>query len=404
MQFHPLADCFPLIEGDDFQALVGSIIANGQRDPIVLFDGMILDGRNRYRACLQAGVEPRTTEFNGTFNDARWLVIDTNIMRRHLDTSQRAMAATRLAKLADGQRQVGKFADVPTQAEAAKLLKVSERSVRDARHVIEHGEPELVQAVDRGEVAVSKAAKIAELPQEEQTEALKPKTAEQEKADRYFRAQEKRLKAERKAQPSPPPVTTITPPIRSPQPETVEAIPAEQPAAGPAKPEDEYGSIFRDAVQAVLDGKRFAKFLEKRRIVLQERTTWNGWSVVVHVERKKTKAEIAAPPVDRERLKLLGERAEKLGYRLVKKRSDYRLVDEDGSPRSVHADLDSVESDLDASEGKIARQYFTPCGMRIDGMNNSEAWLAAHPGKTLEDFERELPPMTSTCSTEAEAA
>jgi ParB-like chromosome segregation protein Spo0J len=208
MQFHPLADCFPLIEGDDFKALVGSILANGQREPIVLFEGMILDGRNRYRACLEAGVEPRTQEFSGTFDAARKLVIDSNIMRRHLDTSQRAMAATRLAKLADGQRQVGKFADVPTQDEAAKLLKVSERTVRDARKVIDHGEPELIEAVDRGEVAVSKAAKIAELPQDEQGEALKPKTTEQVKADRYFREQSKRLKAAQPSAPTPEPAST----------------------------------------------------------------------------------------------------------------------------------------------------------------------------------------------------
>jgi ParB-like chromosome segregation protein Spo0J len=159
-EFHDLANAFPLLEGAEFDELVASIRDRGQLEPIVLFEGKILDGRNRYRACVVAGVEPHREEFEGTFEEARDFVIDANLRRRHLDASQRAMIAAKLATLGDGQRQIGKFADVPTQPEAAERLNVSERSVRDARRVLDHGEPELVQAVERGEVAVSKAAKI----------------------------------------------------------------------------------------------------------------------------------------------------------------------------------------------------------------------------------------------------
>jgi ParB-like chromosome segregation protein Spo0J len=187
MQSHELAECFPLIAGNEFAELVASIRARGQHEPITLFNGLILDGRNRYRACLEAGVEPRTTAFSGTFDDARKFVIDANIHRRHLDTSQRAMAAARLATLGHGgDRKSDQAANLPveTQAEAAKLLNVSERSVRDGRKVLDHGQPELVQAVDRGEIAVSKAREIAELPPEEQAEAVKPRSADQPKASK----------------------------------------------------------------------------------------------------------------------------------------------------------------------------------------------------------------------------
>jgi hypothetical protein len=59
LEFHPLANVLPLIEGAEFEDLVADIRANGQRDDIVLLDGMVLDGRNRYRACVAAGVKPR---------------------------------------------------------------------------------------------------------------------------------------------------------------------------------------------------------------------------------------------------------------------------------------------------------------------------------------------------------
>ena len=60
MEAHPIANLFPLIEGAEFDELVEDIRQNGLRTPILLHaDGRILDGRNRLRACLRAGVEPR---------------------------------------------------------------------------------------------------------------------------------------------------------------------------------------------------------------------------------------------------------------------------------------------------------------------------------------------------------
>jgi ParB-like chromosome segregation protein Spo0J len=170
VEFHELANLFPLIEGAEFDGLVASIRENGLREgsPIIVFEGKILDGRNRYLACKEAGVMAIAEDFEGTVEEARQFVIDANLRRRHLDASQRAMIAANLATLADGQRQGGKFADVPTQAEAASILNVGERSVRSAREVIDDGVPELIEAVERGEVSVSRAAKIASLPKDKQ--------------------------------------------------------------------------------------------------------------------------------------------------------------------------------------------------------------------------------------------
>jgi hypothetical protein len=165
---------FPLIEGNDFDRLVEDVRQNGVVEPIILYEGAILDGRNRYRAALAADARCPLVQFDG--EDPLAFVLSKNLHRRHLNESQRAMIAAKIATLKDGQQQVGKFADVPTQAEAAKALHVSERSVRDAAAVRDHGALELREAVERGEIRVSEAAQIARVKEDEQRALVaKPK-------------------------------------------------------------------------------------------------------------------------------------------------------------------------------------------------------------------------------------
>ena len=95
---HPLASLFPLMEGAEYAGLVEDIRANGLREPIVVDGrGRILDGRNRLRACLEAGVDYTKTTFSGDDDAILRFVISKNLHRRHLDTSQRAMIAADLA-------------------------------------------------------------------------------------------------------------------------------------------------------------------------------------------------------------------------------------------------------------------------------------------------------------------
>lgn len=175
--YHPIANIFPLLEGIAFRDLVEDIRVHGLIEPIVLKDGMILDGRNRLRACHAAQVSARFKTYDG--RDPVAFVVSANLHRRHLDVSQRSMIAAAISERRYGGRRGsstkvgGKvpkrirldrlplWQDKPSFEEAAHLLNVSPSSVTHARRVIESGVPELLAAVKRGEVAVSSAATIA---------------------------------------------------------------------------------------------------------------------------------------------------------------------------------------------------------------------------------------------------
>jgi len=167
LEFHPLADIFPLVEGAEFDELVADIREHGLHEPIVVFEDKILDGRNRYRACEAAGLEPTFTVYTG--DDPVAYVISLNLRRRHLSESQRAMVAAKLAtlKLGDNQHSEG----LPI-GRSSELLTVGERSVARAREVQEYGAPELIHAVEQGAVSVSAAADVAMLPQQNQREIV----------------------------------------------------------------------------------------------------------------------------------------------------------------------------------------------------------------------------------------
>jgi N6-adenosine-specific RNA methylase IME4 len=168
-EFHPLANIFPILEGEAMQALQSNIMANGLLEPIIMFENKILDGRNRFLAC-NGKIDMRFLQFEGA--DPLAFVIAKNLHRRHLNESQRAMVADRLATMPEGRPTKTAQICAVSQEKAAELLHVSRRGVQSARTVREHGTQELVASTERGDIAVSVAAKLAKAPTETQMQAV----------------------------------------------------------------------------------------------------------------------------------------------------------------------------------------------------------------------------------------
>lgn len=158
--FHPLADLFPMLEDKSaaFEALVDDIRERRQQEPVWLYEGKILDGRNRYLACQRLGREIQVKDYAG--DDPIGFVLSANLHRRHLDESQRAMVAAKLTSLEVGANQHTKGEGVSIDT-ASKLLNVGRASINRARKVLGAGDAKLVTAVEQGKVSVSAAANQA---------------------------------------------------------------------------------------------------------------------------------------------------------------------------------------------------------------------------------------------------
>ncbi|MFD8965794.1 DUF5131 family protein [Streptomyces sp. NPDC059568] len=192
-EVHPFAELFPLIEGEEFDEMVLNIKEHGLQDPILLNHErtVLIDGRNRYRACRAAGIEPTYKALPETYTDMMItdLIVSKNVTRRQLNTGQRAFIGLaykeRFAKDAQqrsleklrhqGQETIipekdsldgrgdddrGDLSALPGRSneKAGKIVGTSHSSVAQA-HAISQRAPELGEKVKTGEISLTSAYK-----------------------------------------------------------------------------------------------------------------------------------------------------------------------------------------------------------------------------------------------------
>lgn len=134
-----------------------SIEDNGLIEPVTMLEGKILDGRNRAAACLMLGIEPATVDYTG--DDPLGFVLAKNLNRRHLNESQRAMVAAKIATLPPYRPKSASIEALKSQQEIADALNVSRSSVQRAAKLQREAATEVVEQVERGEKSVHAALK-----------------------------------------------------------------------------------------------------------------------------------------------------------------------------------------------------------------------------------------------------
>lgn len=128
--FHPLAEIFPLTHGEEFVQLKQDIKENGVLEPIWMYEGKILDGRNRFRACQEVGVIPEFKDYAG--ESPASFVISLNMHRRHLTASQRAAAAVEVLPWLEQEAKVRQAATLKQNVDTVPVI-LPEREKGDAR-------------------------------------------------------------------------------------------------------------------------------------------------------------------------------------------------------------------------------------------------------------------------------
>jgi len=177
MKNHPISDVWPMMDEAKLAELADDIRKNGQLVPVWLYEGKILDGRNRWAACMIAGVDPKTKEYKG--DEPTAFAVSLNDRRRHMNKGSLAAVAAELEPFfaADAKRrQIRKpkahsvVAKMPQQTpskareEAAKSVGVAARYVQDAKKV-KAGSPDVFERLKAGKITLQDAKReVAKKP------------------------------------------------------------------------------------------------------------------------------------------------------------------------------------------------------------------------------------------------
>jgi hypothetical protein len=196
---------------EEHAALEASILADGCRDPLVLWGDVLVDGHNRYGICTKHNVPFNTiqnTKFQ-SMDDVHLWMIDNHLGRRSVSDFQRGILALRKKEIL-AQRQVAQApkaeaepvqtTEVPEQdatkpeTEAqwnrelvARAARVSSATLGKIEKIQKTAAPELVEAVKAGMISISAAAEVASLPSEKQVEVVSGGKKELRQAAREVR-------------------------------------------------------------------------------------------------------------------------------------------------------------------------------------------------------------------------
>lgn len=184
---HPFAQAMPEMPESEFTLFKEDVRRNDQLQPILILDGMVLDGRHRQRAALELGIEPRYALLSED-TDPLPIVASGNRFRRNSTLGQMAIAAVKVYLISNGLDWSGKqhvensgsdFAILQTepltQDEVAEMFGLSKRLFSHAVRLFEpesNASASLKLAAEQALLTVSDASKIVDEPEHIQDAAV----------------------------------------------------------------------------------------------------------------------------------------------------------------------------------------------------------------------------------------
>ena len=144
----------PPLSQDEYNQLEQNILANGCRDPIVLWRDIIIDGHNRHEICTKHGLEYETIKLRFPSRDAAKLwVLDNQLGRRNITDAVRIELAQRKVALMGLTEKLN--------LNIARAAGLSERTVQRYMRIKTIGGPEMLEKVLSGQLAIGTAHRIS---------------------------------------------------------------------------------------------------------------------------------------------------------------------------------------------------------------------------------------------------
>ncbi|ETH15469.1 hypothetical protein L575_1131 [Bordetella pertussis STO1-SEAT-0007] len=167
---------------DEYAALEQSLLAEGCRDALVLWGDLLVDGHNRHAICSKHGIAFNTVQNTRlqSMDDVRLWMIDNHLGRRSVSDFQRGVLALRKKEILESRRQAGEGDAAPaggdgpaplTRQTLARQARLSSATLGQIEKIRQQAAPELVRAVQSGEISINAAAAVATLPAPQQAAA-----------------------------------------------------------------------------------------------------------------------------------------------------------------------------------------------------------------------------------------
>lgn len=154
---------------DEYAALEQSLLAEGCRDALVLWGDLLVDGHNRHAICSKHGIAFNTVQNTRlqSMDDVRLWMIDNHLGRRSVSDFQRGVLALRKKEILESRRQAGEGDAAPaggdgpaplTRQTLARQARLSSATLGQIEKIRQQAAPELVRAVQSGEISINAAA------------------------------------------------------------------------------------------------------------------------------------------------------------------------------------------------------------------------------------------------------